>query len=77
MLICEIIAENADMSDGERRYLPVLPTKEFITETLPFYVEANGKTTVELSSLFNHHSATAHSAEWSSNIQTIPPGAPS
>ena len=60
MLVCEITAESAAFSDGERQYLPVLPSKRYITETIPFYL-ASGETQkdIDLHTLFNNNSATA------------------
>lgn len=60
MLVCEIRAESDHFSDGERNYLPVLSSKRFVTETVPFYLAA-GETSkqVDLSALFGGGSSTA------------------
>ena len=60
MLVCEITAESATFSDGERQYLPVLSAKRYITETIPFYL-AHGEQQkdIDLHTLFNNNSATA------------------
>lgn len=59
LLICEITAESADFTDGERNYLPVLSSKKYVTEAAPFYVFRGENKNVDLSSLFNENSATA------------------
>ena len=41
MLICKITAFTEEFSDGEQHYLPVLPDKIRITETLPIRVHGN------------------------------------
>ena len=66
MLVCEITGASSDYSDGERNYLPVLTSKRHLTETQPFYIRPaedaepkENSITVDLTSLFNHNSATA------------------
>lgn len=60
MLVCEITGEGNDCSDGERNYLPVLTSKKYITESIPFYFEKEeNQKTLDLSSLFNDGSKTA------------------
>ena len=59
MLICEISAGNKTFSDGERNWLPILTSKKFLTETVPFYIEGKGEKQVDLSTLFNNNSPTA------------------
>ena len=41
LLICKMVATTGQFSDGEQKYLPVLPDKVLVTETLPFTVRAN------------------------------------
>jgi len=41
MLICKITASTGEFSDGEQHYLPVLPDKLRVTETLPVRVRGN------------------------------------
>ena len=59
LLICEIMAESDNFSDGERNYLPVLSSKKYVTETAPFYVYRGENKNVDLNSLFNENSSTA------------------
>ena len=59
MLVCEISGTAAGFSDGERNYLPVLSSKKYVTETVPFYLEDPSTKTVDITSLFNNHSETA------------------
>lgn len=60
MLVCEITGQSTTFSDGERQYLPVLTSKRYVTETIPFYIMA-GETSksVDIHTLFNNNSATA------------------
>jgi uncharacterized protein YfaS (alpha-2-macroglobulin family) len=41
MLICKITASTGEFSDGEQHYIPVLPSKIRITETLPIRIRGN------------------------------------
>ncbi|MCR4613117.1 MAG: hypothetical protein K5778_03865 [Bacteroidaceae bacterium] len=59
MLICEISGKADGFSDGERNFLPVLSSKKYVTETVPFYLEDPSTKTIDLGTLFNNHSATA------------------
>ena len=59
VLVCRVVAEAGEFSDGEQHYLPVLSNKEWITETVPFQVKSNESTSVSLSNLFNAQSKTA------------------
>lgn len=52
LLICRVTAAGKGYSDGEQHYLPVLPDKELVTNTLPFYMDAPGTKTIDLKSLF-------------------------
>ncbi len=60
MLICEVSALSGDFSDGERNYLPVLTSKKYVTEAIPFYVTRDEQEKhIDVSSLFNQGSPTA------------------
>lgn len=59
MLVCEVSGTAEGFSDGERNYLPVLSSRKYITETIPFYLEGSETKTLDLQPLFNQHSATA------------------
>ncbi len=52
LLICRIVAEGRNFSDGEQHYLPVLPDKEQVLNTLLFTLERAGKHTFSVASLF-------------------------
>ncbi|MCI1281984.1 MAG: MG2 domain-containing protein [Prevotella sp.] len=52
MLICKITANGKDYSDGEQHYLPILPDKELVTNTVPFTQNGAGTKTIDLSNLF-------------------------
>ncbi len=41
LIICKVVASAGTFSDGEQRYLPVLPDKQLVTETLPLTVSVN------------------------------------
>lgn len=67
MLICEIIGTATGdettagtTSDGERQFLPVLPSRKYITEAIPFYLMADDDAKqIDLHELFNNGSQTA------------------
>ena len=59
VLICRIVADAGEYSDGEQHYLPVLTDKQWVTETLPFQLKENETKTLELDDLFNKQSKTA------------------
>lgn len=60
MLICEISGTCGSFSDGERNYLPVLSSKKYMTEAIPFWItDKEAEKTIDVSSLFNEGSATA------------------
>jgi hypothetical protein len=59
VLAVRMVAEGNGFSDGEQRYLPVLSNKQWLTETLPLYVNANEKRVFSIDDLFNKHSQTA------------------
>jgi hypothetical protein len=41
LVICKVIATAGSFSDGEQKYLPVLPDKVLITESLPLIIRSN------------------------------------
>jgi hypothetical protein len=41
LVICKVIATAGNFSDGEQKYLPVLPDKVLITESLPLIIRSN------------------------------------
>lgn len=58
-LICEITAQSESFSDGEKNYIPILPSRQSITETFPFYLENETSKIIDLHTLFNNSSNTA------------------
>ena len=50
------VAEGDKFSDGEQRVLPVLSNKQWMTESVPLYINGEGTSTFSLETLFNHHS---------------------
>lgn len=59
LVAVRLTAETPSFSDGEQRYLPILPSKEWITETVEVAADSLGTFTTDLSSLFNHNSPSA------------------
>ena len=59
VLICRMVADAGEYSDGEQHYLPILTDKQWVTETLPFQLKDNESKTLELDDLFNKQSKTA------------------
>lgn len=60
MLICEAVGIAGNTSDGERNLLPVLSSRQYVTEAVPFYAMATDETVqVDLTHLFNGNSPTA------------------
>jgi len=58
-VVCEISATDGNSSDGERSLLPVLSTRELVTENIPFYIDGAGTKQVDLTTLYNNNSPTA------------------
>lgn len=52
LLICRIVASGRGYSDGEQHYLPVLPNRELVTNTLAFTQNEPDTLNVDLKSLF-------------------------
>ena len=59
MLICRILADAGDFSDGEQSLIPVLSNRETVVETVPFQIRGEGEKVIDLSGLFGSHSKTA------------------
>lgn len=59
VLVCTIMAEAGEFSDGERHYLPVLSDKQLIVENIPVQLRGNETKTVDTGKLFNGGSQTA------------------
>lgn len=56
LVACKVVAWNKAFSDGEQRYLPVLPDRVLINETLPMTVRAGKSKTFELEQLLSSKS---------------------
>ena len=50
-LVCQVMAFGDGFSDGEQHYLPVLPSTERVTVTMPFTMNEPGKKTIDLAAL--------------------------
>ena len=59
VLVCAIMAEAGEFSDGERHYLPVLSDKQLIVENVPVQLRGDETKTVDTGKLFNGGSQTA------------------
>lgn len=59
VLVCTIMAEAGEFSDGERHYLPVLSDKQMIVENIPVQLRGDETKTVSTVGLFNGGSNTA------------------
>ena len=51
LLVCQVVASGKDFSDGEQHYLPILPSTERVTVTLPFTQTEPGTKTLDLGRL--------------------------
>lgn len=54
-----LMAESRSFSDGEQRFLAILPAKEWVTESVEIRADSLGSFTTDLSKLFNHNSSSA------------------
>ena len=54
-----LTADSKTFSDGEQHYLPILPSKTYLTESVEIRADSLGTFTTDLTSLFNHNSPTA------------------
>lgn len=59
VLVCTIMADAGEFSDGERHYLPVLSDKQLIVENIPVQLRGDETRTVDIGKLFNGGSQTA------------------
>lgn len=59
VLVCTIMAEAGEFSDGERHYLPVLSDKQLIVENIAVQLRGDETKTVGTDKLFNGGSQTA------------------
>lgn len=59
VLVCKVMAQAGDYSDGEQHYLPVLSDKQWMTETVPVQLKGEDSLVVDTQDLFNRQSKTA------------------
>lgn len=59
VLVCKILAEAGEFSDGEQHYLPILTDKQWVTETVPVQLDGNETKVIATEDLFNRQSKTA------------------
>ena len=51
LLICQMTVSGKDFSDGEQHYLPILPSSERVTVSVPITQHQPGETTIDLAAL--------------------------
>lgn len=52
LLICRVVAEGRTFGDGEQHYLPILPSMESVTTTVPFIQNGAGTAKIDIAKLF-------------------------
>ena len=57
LVICKVVARAGNFSDGEQKYLPVLPDKVLVTESIPLTVRGNQTRTFNFESLIKNGSS--------------------
>ena len=80
LVTCKVVAHAGSFSDGEQKYLPVLPDKVLITESMPLTIRGNQTRTFNFESLLKNGSKVETknlSVEFSSNpawyaVQALP-----
>lgn len=78
LLTVKVTAYGKGYSDGEQHYLPILPDKEWITNTLPLTLHHAGTKKINLSKLFSANNVTNRlSIEYTENpawlmVQALP-----
>jgi len=80
LVTCKVVARAGNFSDGEQKYLPVLPDKVLVTESMPLTVRGNQTRTFNFESLLKNGSSVDTknlSVEFSSNpawyaVQALP-----
>lgn len=56
LLICKVVASSDSFSDGEQKYLPILPDKVLVTESLPLIIRNNETRNFSFESLIKNAS---------------------
>jgi hypothetical protein len=80
LVTCKVVARAGNFSDGEQKYLPVLPDKVLVTESMPLTVRGNQTRTFNFESLLKNGLSVDTknlSVEFSSNpawyaVQALP-----
>ncbi len=78
LFILRIVADGHGFSDGEQSYVPLLPAKERIIQTIPFSQNGAGEKTIDLKGLFpNHDSGNTLTVEYTNHpawlvVQALP-----
>lgn len=80
LVTCKVIAQAGDFSDGEQKYLPILPDKVLVTESMPLVLRGNETRTYNFENLLQNGSKVENKSltvEFSSNptwyaIQALP-----
>ena len=80
LVTCKVVAQAGNFSDGEQKYLPVLPDKVLITESMPLTIRGNQTRTFNFENLLKTGSMVDTknlSVEFSSNpawyaVQALP-----
>jgi len=80
LVICKAVAQAGNFSDGEQKYLPVLPDKVLVAESMPLTIRGNETRTFNFESLLKNGSKVDTknlSVEFSSNpawyaVQALP-----
>ena len=77
LLICRVSASGNGFSDGEQHYLPILPNREMVLNTVPFTQHGAGTKTIDLTKLFGRLEGASLTVEYTNNpawlmIQTLP-----
>lgn len=80
LVTCKVVARAGNFSDGEQKYLPVLPDKVLVTESMPLTIRGNQTRTFNFENLLKNGSKVDTknlSVEFSSNpawyaVQALP-----
>ena len=76
LLVCRVSASGNGFSDGEQHYLPILPNRELVINTVPFTQNGPGTKTIDLATIAGK-GHTDLTVEYTNNpawlmIQTLP-----
>jgi len=58
LVICKVVAQSENFSDGEQKYLPILPDRILMTESLPITVRGGQTRTFTFESFIRNYSRT-------------------